>query len=36
MSYEMRNAVLIRKLKEKRPDFKWKINVNVVAHAWED
>jgi hypothetical protein len=36
MSYEMRNAVLITKLKEKSPDFKWKSNVNVLAHVWED
>jgi len=35
MSYEMRNAVLITKLQEKRPDFKWKSNVNVLAHVWE-
>jgi hypothetical protein len=36
MSYEMRNAVLIRKLQEKRPDFKWKSNVNVLANVWEE
>jgi len=36
MSYEMRNAVFIRKLQQKRPDFKWKSNVSVLAHAWEE
>jgi len=34
MSYEMRSAVLIRKLPKKRPDLKWKSNV--LAHAWEE
>jgi hypothetical protein len=32
----MGNSVLIRKLQEKRPNFKWKSNVNVLAHAWEE
>jgi len=32
----MGNSVLVRKLQEKRPNFKWKSNVNVLAHAWEE